>query len=428
MERCDIRWAFNTQARTPNAGQHEPDFLSAAAACRARRFHRTLPGYQPTRLCSLRGLARALGVEEIWVKDESDRFGLQSFKVLGASYAVSRCLSDRLGAGGMSLPFDELRSLVEEGAARVTLATATDGNHGRALAWTGRQLGLPVVVYLPSLTTSGRVKRISDEGARTIIVDGNYDAAVLQAERDAVQDGWVLVQDTAWEGYEDIPRWIMQGYGTLVDEIHEQVDGQVHRRFTHVLIQAGVGSLAGALQGYLHSLGGADRPLTVILEPLQADCLLRSMEAHDPSAQVVSGELDTIMAGLACGRPNPLGWEILRSYADAFAACGDNLAALGMRLLGNPLPGDPRIVSGESGAVGAGFLYAVMTHPDFAPLKERLGVGPTSRLLVINTEGDTDPISYRNIVWNGAFPCNLRKNIRSVIPVGRRVSQPVGCP
>lgn len=427
MKKCDIRWAFNPQARTRNAGQPAPDFLSSTAARRARGFHRTLPGYQPTRLCSLRGLARSLGVEEVWVKDESDRFGLQSFKVLGASYAVSRYLSNRLGSGGTSLPFEELRSLVEEGAAGVTLATATDGNHGRALAWTGRQLGLPVVVYLPALSTSLRVKRISDEGARTVIVDGNYDDAVLQAEKDAGQNGWVLVQDTAWEGYEDIPRWIMQGYGTLFDEIHEQADGQGPWRSTHVLIQAGVGSLAGAVQGCLYSMAGADRPLTVILEPLQADCFLRSMEAGDSSPREVPGELGTIMAGLSCGRPNPLGWEILRDYADAFAACGDNVAALGMRVLGNPLPGDPWIVSGESGAVGAGFLYAVMTHPDFAPLKERLGVGPTSRLLVINTEGDTDPISYRNIVWNGAFPCNLRTNTRSVPSVGKRVSQPVGC-
>lgn len=421
-----MRWFFNPHARTGTARRGVPDFLSAAAVRRARSFHCSVPGYRPTPLHSLRGLARTLGVEAISVKDESERFGLQSFKVLGASYAVSRHLSERCGSGGEALPFGDLTALVRTKLSGITLATATDGNHGRALAWVGRQLGLPVVVYLPALSTSHRVERISAERARTIVVDGNYDAAVLQAERDAAQHGWVLVQDTAWDAYEDIPRFIMQGYGTLMDETCEQVRSQGLQWFTHVLIQAGVGSLAGAVQGHLCSLVGPDRPRTVILEPLQADCLLRSIEARDASPRVVSGELDTIMAGLACGRPNPIGWEILRSHTDVFVGCSENLAALGMRVLGNPLAGDPRIISGESGAVSTGFLYTVMHRPDLAQFKERLGFGPTSRLLVINTEGDTDPISYRNIVWNGALPCHLGESSRSAVRAGTRLAQPVG--
>jgi len=304
---------------------------------------------------------------------------------------------------------------------RITLTTATDGNHGRALAWTGRQLGLPVVVYLPALSTPCLVQRIRDEGAQTIIVDGNYDEAVRQATKDAAQDGRLLVQDTAWEGYEDIPRCIMQGYGTLMDEACEQARSQGQPPFTHVLLQAGVGSLAAAMQAYLCALTGTDRPITVILEPLQADCLLRSIREHDGVPRVVSGALDTIMAGLACGRPNPIGWEILRAHANVFAACDENLAALGMRILANPLRDDPRIISGASGAVSTGFLYAVMVRPDLVKLKEQLSLGPASRLLIINTEGETDPVSYRNIVWNGAFPWNCDDSVLPAAVAGRLV-------
>ena len=400
--RALLRWGLNPRARQVVERQLQ-SFSSAVEVGRARDFHRSLPGYFPTPLVELRSLALELGLNSIMVKDESERFGLQAFKVLGASYAVSRALSERFGHPDESLPFTELRHKIVQQWPNLRLATATDGNHGRALAWVARQLGVPATVYLPAGSTAIRVERIQQEGAQTEIIAGNYDEAVRRACKQAHNEGWLLVQDTGWPGYEDIPRWIMQGYTTLIDEAYEQ-SKSFGKGFTHVCLQAGVGSFAGAVQGCLYGITGAKRPVNIVLEPFAADCLLRSSSATDGKPRENKGSLRTIMAGLACGRPNPMAWEVLRDLTDCFVACDDSLAALGMRVLGNPALGDQPVVSGESGAIGIGFLYTIMKDPAYEELRRHLNLGPAARVLTVSTEGNTDPAVYRSVVWDGLWP------------------------
>ena len=212
--------------------------------------------------------------------------------------------------------------------------------------------------------------------------------------------GWVLVQDTAWEGYEDIPTWIMQGYGTMGLEAQEQMGGKP----THIFLQAGVGSMAAAVAGLFACIYGEDRPVITIVEPNKADCLYRTAEANDGQRHFVTGDMDTIMAGLACGEPCSIGWNILADYADHFLSCPDYVAAKGMRILGNPARGDDRVISGESGASAFGCVAEIMTNPELVWLREKLALNEHSRVLFFSTEGDTDQENYKSIVWDGKYP------------------------
>lgn len=350
---------------------------------------------------SLTALSRRLGVRDIWIKDESPRFGLNAFKVLGGAYAVGKYLADRLGIDIAELSFARLRSPeVKAKLGDVTFVTATDGNHGRGIAWAATQLGQRSVVFMPKGSSERRLEHIREEGADAFMTAVNYDDTVRLARRYADEHGGVLMQDTAWAGYEQIPAWIMQGYGTLVDEALEQIEaGEPGARPTHVLLQAGVGSFAASVVGHLVARFGPDRPHTVIVEPSEAACIYKSALINDGKPHAVPGDLPTIMAGLACGEPSVTAWEILRDYADVFVSCPDYVAATGMRMLGNPLPGDPPVVSGESGAaVGLGVLRLAAAG---RPLAEALRLGSDARVLIINTEGDTDPDAYRSIVWDG---------------------------
>lgn len=370
---------------------------------KALSFHRSIPGYAPTPLYSLPALSQKLGVKSIHLKDESQRFGLNAFKVLGGSYAMACHIAELLGHDINQLPFEAMASeSVRNAVNTVTFATTTDGNHGRGVAWMARQLQQKAVIYMPKGSSPQRLAAIRNEGATAEIVDMNYDDAVRMTAEQAEKYGWIVVQDTAWQGYEKIPLWIMQGYGTLMLEAIDQLH-QVPP--THVFVQAGVGSFAGMVQGVVTAAWGGNRPKVIVAEALIADCLYRSAVAKKGCAVAVGGDLQTIMAGLACGEANEIGWKLLRDYAAAFASCPDEVAALGMRMLGNPLPGDPQIISGESGAVTAGLLAMLMTSPVLAQTREQLGLDENSRVLVISTEGDTDPERYRNIVWNGEIPC-----------------------
>jgi diaminopropionate ammonia-lyase len=382
------------------------DAFTDTEAAAVRGFQATLPGYAPTPLCSLPALAARLGLGDLFVKDESRRFGLNAFKVLGASYAVGRVVAARLGLPISSLPFARL--IAEDSRQRLrdlVLTTTTDGNHGRAVAWMARQLGLRCVVHMPKGSAAARLQNIRAEGAAADILDMNYDEAVAFSAEEADRQGWVLVQDTAWEGYEEIPRWIMQGYATIVEESLQQMAGGPP---THVFVQAGVGALAGGVLGRLTARFGAERPRVVVAEARAADCLHRSARSGAGAPVTVTGDLATIMAGLACGQPSALAWPILRDYASAFVACADPVAARGMRVLGNPLRGDPQVISGESGAITLGLLTRLMEDPKLAPVRTALGLGADSRVLLFSTEGDTDPVRYREIVWDGAFPSLLR--------------------
>lgn len=368
----------------------------------ALRFHQTMPGYAPTPLVTLAALAHRLGVGAVYVKDESQRFGLNAFKALGASYAMARYIAARLNTPLSELPFPVMAgAAVKQRLAPITFATTTDGNHGRGLAWMARQLGQRSVVYMPHGSSQQRLEAIRGEGAEAEIVAMNYDDAVRMTAARAAKRGWIIVQDTAWPGYEDLPLWIMQGYSTLMLEALDQLAPMLP---THVLVQAGVGSFAGMVQGTLTAAYGAQAPRVVVVESNQADCLFRSARSMQGQAIAVGGEMNTIMAGLACGEANGLSWPMLRDYAHAFISCPDAVAAHGMRLLGNPLAGDRAVVSGESGAVTAGLLSMLLRLPHLQPLRDALALDNTSRVLLISTEGDTDRQRYRDIVWDGAVP------------------------
>ena len=374
--------------------------LGPAAAQRVRGYHASIPGFEHTPLRALKNLSAGLGVKGFYVKDESFRLGLNAFKALGAGYAMGKWIGDRLGIADEDLTFDRIVS--DEAKKRlgpVTFVCATDGNHGRGVAWMARLLGQDCVVYLPKGTVPQRLKSIQACGARAEILMMNYDECVALAAENAGKYGWVLVQDTAFEGYETIPAWIMQGYLTMAWEAMEQLEDTVP---THVFLQAGVGSMAGAASALLAQHYGDKKPLIIIVEPNKADCIYRT--ARQGSLQTVTGDMDTIMAGLACGRPNPAAWAVLSQTADYAVSCPDWVAAWGMRLLGNPCGDDPRIISGESGAVTAGLASALTQREDLAWLKNLLRLDSDSIILCFSTEGDTDQESYRRIVWEGWYP------------------------
>ncbi len=374
------------------------ELFSMSEAEKARRFHLQLNGYQPTPLHSLDALANEFGVKNILVKDESYRFDLNAFKMLGGVYAIARLLCDEYKMDIESFNFETFKTQI---TTKMTFTTATDGNHGRGVAWAANQLGQNAVVYMPKGAADERVNNIRALGAECIVTDMNYDDTVRLAIKNAAEHGWKVVQDTAWEGYTEIPTWIMQGYSTLAVEAVEQMAQLGVEKPTHVFLQAGVGAMAGGVLGYLAEYCGADALHSVIVEPNQADCIYRSGIAETGDMVNVDGDLATIMVGLACGEPNPLGWEVLKNCSTQFVSCEDRVAALGMRVLGNPLTPDPAVISGESGAVGIGLLAAVHYSHDEEKLKKQLGLNEDSVVLVINTEGDTDPVHYREVVWQG---------------------------
>jgi len=375
--------------------------FSPAVAEHARAFHASFSQYRPTPLVGLPGLAATLGLEHVCVKDESHRFGLNAFKVLGGSYAVGRCLAERLGlpAEGLTRPLLEKSRAQADGA--ITFITATDGNHGRGLAWTARNLGYPCIVRMPRGSNSPRQQNILALGAQCVVTNANYDDTVRQCRDLARENGYILVQDTAWKGYERIPLWIMQGYTTLAAELLEQLRA-VRVRPTHCFLQAGVGSFAAAVAAFLTAALGVDAPKFVIVEPHAANCFYHSAQAGDGEPHAVGGDLQTLMAGLACGEPSTLAWSILKDCAAAFMSCPDHLAATGMRMLAAPVRGDTPVVSGESGAAGAGALHWLMS-PAAAPQREALGLGARSSVLLISTEGDTVPDVYKKVVWQGGY-------------------------
>jgi len=379
-------------------GETSPLF-SRQQAQQARHFHQKINGYQPTPLHALNDLAALFGVSKILVKDESKRFGLNAFKMLGGAYAIARLLCERYQLDIDTFSFETFKATSK---AKMTFATTTDGNHGRGVAWAARELGQNAVVYMPKGSAQERVDHILKLGAECIVTDMNYDDTVRFTMKTARQHGWEVVQDTAWEGYTKIPTWIMQGYATLADEAAEQMAAMGVARPTHVFLQAGVGAMAGGVLGYLTDRYGAKALHSVIVEPELADCVYRSGVKGD--IVNVGGDMATIMAGLACGEPNPLGWEVLRNCATQFISCQDAVAALGMRVLGNPTGNDPRVISGESGAVGLGILAAVHFHPQREALMHKLGLERDSVVLAISTEGDTDVKHYREVVWEGKHP------------------------
>ncbi len=393
-----IQWTLN---QMPPAQDAHLSIMSPENVETARTFHRSFPQYAPTPLARLDGMARHLGLGGLFVKDESYRFGLNAFKVLGGSFAMARCIASQLGRDVAGMTYDYLTSdAFRAEFGQTVFFTATDGNHGRGVAWAARQLGQKAVVRMPKGSSQRRFDHIAREGAQVTIEQVNYDDCVRLAAAEAAQTPrGVVIQDTAWEGYEEIPAWIMQGYGTMAAEAAEQLG----RRPTHVLVQAGVGSLAGAVVGYFSNLYPENPPRFIVVEARAADCLYRGAAAGDGAPRTVGGDLRTIMAGLACGEPNPVSWDLLRSRAAAFLSCPDWVSVRGMRMLAAPVKGDPAVTSGESGAVGMGALSVLLEDPAYEPLRRALELDGDSQVLLFSTEGDTDPEQYRKIVWEGEY-------------------------
>jgi diaminopropionate ammonia-lyase len=357
-----------------------------AHGARPRDLHRTMPGYEVTPLHRLDGLAARLGVGELWVKDESLRLELPSFKILGGAWAVHRLVLDRAGRALDGTGFDDLRDAAASLGA-VTLATATDGNHGRGVARMARLLGFDAVVYVPEGTAQARIDAIASEGAEVVVDPGTYDDAVDRAAREAEEHGWLTVADVARREDDPVPGWVMDGYDTIFDEADEQLPGPP----TVVFLQAGVGALTAAgLHHYLRGAGvaSAARPRFATVEPLSAACLLESASAE--RLLTIDADQGSIMAGLNCGTPSSVAWPVIEATVDVYLAVPDDRAREAMRLLA-----DAGIVSGESGAAGlAGLLAAV--EDDAA--RTALHLDDDARILLLNTEGATDPVGYERIV------------------------------
>jgi len=395
-----IEWAVNTMPKTDDG---QLPVMALSEVRKARTFHESFPQYTTTPLANLEQMAAYLGLGSIYVKDESYRFGLNAFKVLGGSFAMARYIAGQTGKDVSELPYSVLTSdALRQAFGQATFFTATDGNHGRGVAWAANKLGQKAVVYMPKGSTRTRLENIRKENATATIEECNYDECVRMAAAAAAETpNGVVVQDTAWDGYEEIPAWIMQGYGTMAMEADEQLAGYGCSRPSHVFVQAGVGSLAGAVQGYFANRFPENPPKVIVVEAEAAACLYKGAKKGDGSIQIVDGDMPTIMAGLACGEPNTISWDILTNHVDTFVAAPDWVAAKGMRMLSAPLKGDPQVVSGESGAAPFGVLACIMLMEDYKELREHLGLDENSKVLLFSTEGDTDPERYKNIVWDG---------------------------
>ena len=403
IDETPIIWLKNQHANRQTESAALNHLLPPGITDEARAYHSQLPGYEMTPLKRLSSLALRLGLGSIWVKDESARMRLNAFKALGGSFAIYRFICQKIGRPQLSyadLMSDEVRAALGD----ITFTSATDGNHGKGLAWAARKLGFPCVIYVHKNTSQARITAIAEYDAEVRVVDGNYDDAVRQCEEDARANGWQVISDTSWPGYEDVPMWVMQGYTTLLAETQELLAAQGMVKPTHIFVQAGVGAFAAAMIAFYKKLFGPGAPISVVVEPRAADCLYQSMMIGDGQPHSVSGDLNTIMAGLACGEPSPLAWEILRDCADFFVTTPDYVAAKGMRMYGVPLKGDPLVISGESGAVTLGALTFIMGYSGAVALREQLQLDENSRVLLINTEGNTDPNYFRNVVWEGVSP------------------------
>lgn len=395
-----IKYALNTKKNrtfTP-----ETELFSREQVERVYRFHRSMGSkYNETPLASLDTFAERLGLRKFFVKDESRRGTLKAFKLLGGAYAVANSICAKLGVPIDDVDFDYLKSKeVKRKLGDLVFAAASDGNHGKSVAWAANEFNQKSIVYMPKGTVKDRIDAIEALGGTVVISDYSYDWCVREVNRLSKEKGWDVVLDTASEGDAQAATWVMQGYSTMAREAIAQLGDTVP---THVFLQAGVGSMAAAVTGVIVNRYKQNCPRIYILEPHKAACYYESGFAADGKAHSVEGDMDSIMAGLSCGVPNPISWEIIRNFADGFFSCDDALSANGMRILGNPLGSDERVISGESGAVATGFIDYLMRHEP--GLAQSIGLGGASAVLAFSTEGDTDAKGYRDIVWYGKYPC-----------------------
>ena len=397
-----------TRKQDETREKYDTTFLNEEIAREVHDYHKSFPMYEETPFLDLKNLAEKAGVKNILVKDESYRFGLNAFKVLGGSYAIGKVIAEKLDMDIKDLTFEKLTSKeVKDKLGDVTFITATDGNHGRGVAWAAKQLKQKSIVYMPRGSAEERVKNIEKEGATVKVLDANYDECVRQVNELAEEKGYIMVQDTAWDGYEDIPKWIMQGYMTLAWEMYESLQ-EKNIKPTHLFLQAGVGSFAAATTGFFANMYKEDKPIITIVEPDTVACIYESAKAD--KRVLVGGNYKTIMAGLACGEPNTFGLKVLLDNCEHFISASDEFAAFGMRVLGNPYKSDKKIVSGESGASSFGAILKILTDDRYEDERKKLNINEDSNLIFVSTEGDTDAKNYLDIVWDGKYESTGGKN------------------
>ncbi|AXS42176.1 diaminopropionate ammonia-lyase [Breoghania sp. L-A4] len=373
-------------------GPDQAAILNSVALDATRATISGWSGYAPTPLVSLAGLARHAGVSTLFYKNEGPRFGLGSFKALGGAYAVWRVLSR--AARKNNVDPDDTAGFARL-AKRVTVACATDGNHGRSVAWGAQHFGCDCVIFIHAGVSEGRKRAIERFGARVVRCKGNYDDSVREAQTQADSEGWVVVSDTSYDGYTEIPKDVMQGYELMAAEALQQWLHPLPP--THVFLQTGVGGMAAAVAAHLWRRYGAARPAVVLVDPLRSACWLETIRAGKPVA--VEGTLDTVMAGLACGEISQLAWTILKFSADAVIGIADEDAIDGMRMLAQGRFGDAPLVAGESAVAGLMGLMLAATDRD---ARSALALDGASRVLVFGTEGATDPALYETLVGESA--------------------------
>ncbi len=346
------------------------------------------PGYKPTPLYLLNNLARDIGVDKIYYKDESQRFHLKSFKALGGAYAVARQLQLKVEElTGTTITVKDLHDRKFDNiVSQIVISCATDGNHGCSVSWGCQMFGCQCIIYVHRDVSAGRQQTMEDLGAQVIRITGNYDDSVKLADRDAKEHGRIIVSDTSYAGYMEIPKDVALGYTVLLSESIEQIADEIP---THVFIQAGVGGLAAAVCAYFWELWGEQRPRFIIVEPVLANCLQESARAGKPT--VVEGDLETLMAGLACGEISELAWQILATGANDFLTINEEAVPLTMQLLAD----DYDIEAGESAVAG---LAALITACNDTEMKNSLGLDENSRVYILGTEGATDPVVYDRLV------------------------------
>ena len=381
--------------KNPEYGQpldpRDADTLGIEAAKGVERHLMFRDNHAETPLFTLPSLAADIGVASIHMKDEGQRLGLGSFKALGGAYAVIRLVLEEAEQRlGRVVDICELHSPDVRGIAEtITVACATDGNHGRSVAQGAELVGSKAAIFVHSGVSDERIKAIGRFGAQMIRVEGTYDDSVREAARVADESGWMIVSDTSWSGYERIPGLVMQGYTALVREALRKMP----ERPTHVFIQCGVGGIAAAVAGHLAIEFGEKRPTFVVVDPARAACLFETAKAGH-LVTIAHGQ-PTVMAMLECYAPSLVAWRVLARVADAFMTVDEDDAISVMKRLADPLEGDPAIVAGESGGVGLAGLLKVVGDPS---MKRALSIDDRSRIFLVNTEGATDPGKYEQIV------------------------------
>ena len=406
-------------------GGMPPAFLDADAAKRVRNFHQSLEEYEKTPLVSLDSMAKRLGLGGIYVKNESKRFGLNAFKALGASYAIhelllkeaeaedgkgtgisgngacgketggSRKKEEQAGKSGQPGDGQTVHPAFPGGKGKV-FVTATDGNHGKGVAWSAWKVGGRAFVFMPKGSRECRVEAIAAIGeTKVTVTDWNYDDTVRYAWNFARENGYYFIQDTGFDGYTEIPNLIGQGYLTMIEEALEQLAEYGVERPTHVFLQAGVGTMAGAVLGYLANRYQEKLPTVSIVEADESACVLASAKAGERVA--IGGNPQTVMAGLNCGEVSICVWPILRDFASFYISCPDWVTELGMRTYAHPEGTDQPVISGESGAVGLGLIMSLCEKAEYEESRKAMGLDENSRILLISTEGNTDPEHYEAV-------------------------------